>query len=88
MNNFQWFPLMSELGKAQGDEAKEEVKEKLKEALMPLEEAFVKCSKGKAFFGGDNIGYLDIALGCILGWIKAIKIVLGEEIFDEMTGSG
>ncbi|XP_016443767.1 glutathione S-transferase U17-like [Nicotiana tabacum] len=78
----KWFPLMSELGKAQGDEAKEEVKEKLKEALMPLEEAFVKCSKGKAFFGGDNIGYLDIALGCILGWIKTIRLILGVEIFD------
>ncbi|OIT29202.1 PREDICTED: glutathione S-transferase U17-like [Nicotiana attenuata] len=78
----KWLPLMSDLGKAQGEEAKAEVQEKLQHALVPLEEAFVKCSKEKAFFGGDNIGYIDIALGCILGWIKAIKIMLGVEIFD------
>ncbi|MCE3051947.1 hypothetical protein HAX54_051238 [Datura stramonium] len=78
----KWLPLMSELGKTQGEEAKLEVQEKLQEALVPLEEAFVKCSKGKTFFGGDNIGYIDIALGCILGWIKAIRIMLGVELFD------
>ncbi|XP_049405372.1 glutathione S-transferase U17-like [Solanum stenotomum] len=78
----KWLPLMSDLGKAQGEEAKLEVQEKLQEALVPLEEAFVKCSKGKSFFGGDNIGYIDITLGCILGWIKAIKIMLGIEIFN------
>ncbi|XP_060212172.1 glutathione S-transferase U17-like [Lycium barbarum] len=78
----KWLPLMSELGKAQGEEAKSEVQDKLIEALLPLEEAFVKCSNGKSFFGGYNIGYVDIALGCILGWIKAIKIMFGVEIFD------
>ncbi|XP_070043811.1 glutathione S-transferase U17-like isoform X2 [Nicotiana tomentosiformis] len=78
----KWLPLMSDLGKAQGEEAKAEVQEKLKEALVPLEEAFVKCSKEKAFFGGENIGYIDIALVCILGWTKAIKIMLGVKIFD------
>ncbi|CAN4124354.1 unnamed protein product [Withania somnifera] len=78
----KWLPLMSELGKVQGEEAKLELQEKLQETLMPLEEAFVKCSKGRSFFGGDNIGYLDIAFGCILGWIKVVKIMLGIEIFD------
>lgn len=73
---------MSDLGKAQGEEAILEVQEKLQQALVPLEEAFVKCSKGKSFFGGENIGYIDIALWCILGWIKAIKIMLGIEIFN------
>ncbi|KAK4376753.1 hypothetical protein RND71_003049 [Anisodus tanguticus] len=78
----KWLTLMSGVGKAQGEEAKAKVQEKLQEALVPLEEAFVKCGKGKTFFGGDNIGYIDIALGCILGWIKAIKFMLGVEIFD------
>lgn len=38
-----------------------------------MEDAFVKCSKEKAFFGGDKIGYLDIAFGSFLGWLNAIE---------------
>ncbi|TYH77658.1 hypothetical protein ES332_D04G169400v1 [Gossypium tomentosum] len=37
-----------------------------------LEGAFGELSKGKAFFGGDNIGFVDIALGSLLGWIEVI----------------
>ncbi|KAJ8569889.1 hypothetical protein K7X08_006466 [Anisodus acutangulus] len=70
----KWLTLMSELGKAQGEEAKAEVQEKLQEALVPLEEAFVKCGKGKTFFGGDNIGYIDIAFGVHFGLDKGNKI--------------
>uniref|UniRef100_A0A0E0F073 glutathione transferase n=1 Tax=Oryza meridionalis TaxID=40149 RepID=A0A0E0F073_9ORYZ len=52
-------------------------------ALKHLEEAFVKCSQGKQYFGGDNIGYLDIALGSFLGWIKAVEKFAGVELLDE-----
>ncbi|EAY79279.1 hypothetical protein OsI_34395 [Oryza sativa Indica Group] len=48
-----------------------------------LEEAFVKCSQGKQYFGGDNIGYLDIALGSFLGWIRAVEKIAGVELLDE-----
>ncbi|KAJ4777308.1 Glutathione S-transferase [Rhynchospora pubera] len=60
--------------------------EKLVATLQVLEEAFEKCSKGQSFFGGVNIGYLDIALGSCLAWIKAlekmveIKILIKEKI--------
>jgi glutathione S-transferase len=59
--------------------------QKMKETLSaigPLEEAFAICSKGKAFFGGDSIGYLDIALGSLLIWIEAIGRMCSLEIIS------
>ena len=52
-------------------------------ALQLLEEAFQNCSKGEGFFSGDAIGYLDIALGCHLGWIKATEKMAGVKFLDE-----
>ncbi|KAL2546810.1 Glutathione S-transferase U17 [Forsythia ovata] len=84
----KWFPLLKELGGALGDEARASIVEKIFEGLVLLEEAFVKCSKGKALFGGDNVGYLDIALGCFLGWIKATEIMTGIKWLDETKTPG
>ena len=42
----------------------------------------MKCSKGKDFFGGDRIGYLDIALGCFLGWLRVSEKVNGVKLLD------
>lgn len=44
--------------------------------------AFTKCSNGKAFFGGDSIGYLDLALGSYLLLFKVIRKFFGVEIID------
>lgn len=68
---------------AQGDEAKRSVVEKISEALLLLEEAFINCSEGKAFFGGDDVGYLDIALGSFVGWIRVDEIMIGTKFLDE-----
>jgi glutathione S-transferase len=51
--------------------------------LAHLEEAFAKCSDGKAFFGGDTIGYLDLALGCNLFWFKTLRKMFNVELIDE-----
>ncbi|URE06081.1 cytochrome P450 [Musa troglodytarum] len=53
------------------------------EAFQLLEEAFAKCSHGKEYFGGDTIGFLDIALGCWLGWIKATEEMSNFKFLDE-----
>ncbi|KAG6524324.1 glutathione S-transferase U15-like [Zingiber officinale] len=57
----------------------------IRQVLGLLEEAFAVCGKGKGFFGGDAVGYLDIALGSCLGWIvalekgKSVKLLDAEE---------
>uniref|UniRef100_A0A0D9XLS0 glutathione transferase n=1 Tax=Leersia perrieri TaxID=77586 RepID=A0A0D9XLS0_9ORYZ len=64
-------------------EEKEKAVGELSTTLQYLEEAFVKCSQGKNYFGGDNIGYLDIALGGLFGWIKAVEKLAGVKLFEE-----
>ncbi|XP_006365140.1 glutathione S-transferase U17-like [Solanum tuberosum] len=79
----KWFPLMLEIREAMGKDAKKVVLQNIIEGLDQLEEAFVKCSKGKDFFGGDNIGYVDIVLGCFLGWIRGMEMMLGLNLVYE-----
>ncbi|KAK3038597.1 LOW QUALITY PROTEIN: hypothetical protein RJ639_027260, partial [Escallonia herrerae] len=78
----QWFPLVRELRTVKGEEARA-LAERIVEGLVLLEETFVKCSKGKAYFGGDDIGYLDIALGCFLGWLGAVEKLANVKLLDE-----
>ena len=53
------------------------------EGLALLEAAFLGCSKGKSFFGGDSIGYLDIAFGSFLGWLRVTEKIAGVKLLDE-----
>ncbi|KAL3654171.1 hypothetical protein CASFOL_003852 [Castilleja foliolosa] len=46
--------------------------EEVYQVLDVLENAFIKCSKGQKFFGGDKIGYVDIEFGSCLSWINII----------------
>ncbi|XP_063936870.1 glutathione S-transferase U17-like [Daucus carota subsp. sativus] len=52
------------------------------------EEAFETCSKRKSYFGGDNIGYTDIAVGSFIGWIKAIEKMSGIKVLAEAKTPG
>ncbi|CAN6294520.1 unnamed protein product [Urochloa humidicola] len=62
---------------------KDEAAAQVSTALQHLEEAFVKCSQGKHYFGGDNIGFLDLVLGSHLGWFKAVEKIAGIKVLDE-----
>ncbi|KAJ8547840.1 hypothetical protein K7X08_021076 [Anisodus acutangulus] len=73
----------AEYRKAEGEEANAAMRDKVVKGTLLLEEAFIKCSKGKSLFGGDSIGYLDIVLGSLLGWLKAEEILTSTKIFDE-----
>ncbi|XP_057777074.1 glutathione S-transferase U17-like isoform X2 [Salvia miltiorrhiza] len=68
---------------AEGEDAKELVLEKIFEAFVLLEEAFINCSKGKAFFGGDSVGYLDIVVGSFVVYIRVAEMMNGIKILDE-----
>ncbi|XP_066377554.1 probable glutathione S-transferase GSTU6 [Miscanthus floridulus] len=63
----------------------EEKMERLKPtfaAIETLEAAFGECSKGKPFFGGDSVGYLDVMLGGLVAWVHASTARHGLELFD------
>nr|KJB22158.1 hypothetical protein B456_004G032300 [Gossypium raimondii] len=56
----------------------------LEQGLVHLEEAAsTKLSKGKALFGGENLGYMDIALGPFLVWIGIMEKLNGVKLLNE-----
>ncbi|XP_022775557.1 glutathione S-transferase U17-like [Durio zibethinus] len=78
----KWFPSLRTIGVAQGEDARKAAIAQVEEGLLLLEEAFGKCSKGKPFFGGDQIGYLDIAFGCFLGWLRVTEKMSGMKLLS------
>ncbi|XP_066387292.1 probable glutathione S-transferase GSTU6 [Miscanthus floridulus] len=64
-----------------GTRAREEMSELVKQmlaAVVTLEGALAQCSKGKRFFGGDSVGYVDVALGGLLVWVRATEALFGS----------
>ncbi|GFZ00115.1 glutathione S-transferase TAU 15 [Actinidia rufa] len=84
----KWYPTLKELRMAEGEEAKTAALEKLMEMMTLWEDAFAKCGKGKGFFGGECIGYLDIAFGSFLGWLKVTEEMLEIKLIDEAKTPG
>lgn len=82
MDVFQWAPHLRANLVAEGEDVKKAQEETTK-GLVLLEDAFTKCSKGQKFFGGDKIGYLDIALGGLLPWIAVVNKVRNISLIDE-----
>ncbi|CAI9087826.1 OLC1v1022002C1 [Oldenlandia corymbosa var. corymbosa] len=80
-----WLPLIKKFREdpPTEEEAKRGYLDKINEGFLLLEEAFVKCSKRKAFFGGDNIGYLDIALGPFWSWLPAVETLTETRLVDD-----
>uniref|UniRef100_A0A7N0TR80 glutathione transferase n=1 Tax=Kalanchoe fedtschenkoi TaxID=63787 RepID=A0A7N0TR80_KALFE len=84
----RWFPSLTGIAKAQGEEAKKAALAQVHDGLGLLEGAFEEISKGKPFFGGDRIGYLDLALGCFLGSIKVSEALNNVKVLDEEKTPG
>ncbi|KAG8366264.1 hypothetical protein BUALT_Bualt17G0058300 [Buddleja alternifolia] len=79
----KWIPSVRAILLSEGEEAKKAALEDAIQGLILLEEAFTKSSKGKKFFGGDKIGYLDIALGCFLEWMRVTQKIANVNLIDE-----
>ncbi|CAD6341957.1 unnamed protein product [Miscanthus lutarioriparius] len=55
------------------DEQKAEGTRQSLAVAATLEGALSECSKGKPFFRGDSVGYVDVALGGFVAWIHALE---------------
>ncbi|KAL5053745.1 hypothetical protein RYX36_034427 [Vicia faba] len=64
-------------------EGKDKAVKLAREAIEKIEEEI----KGKKFFGGDNIGYLDLALGWISYWLPVFEEVGCMQIIDPLICS-
>uniref|UniRef100_A0A0A8ZWN7 glutathione transferase n=1 Tax=Arundo donax TaxID=35708 RepID=A0A0A8ZWN7_ARUDO len=64
------------------EEERAEAKKQSVVAVENLEGALRECGKGKPFFGGDSVGYVDVMLGGLLGWVLATEELQGVKPFD------
>ncbi|CAL4923457.1 unnamed protein product [Urochloa decumbens] len=69
-------------GRGKTEEEKAEGAKETFAAVETLEGAFRERSKGKPFFGGDNVGYLDIVLGALVAWMCTAEVRHGIKLFD------
>ncbi|XP_071695371.1 glutathione S-transferase U17-like [Rutidosis leptorrhynchoides] len=80
----KFFPLFEELRRTPSKNGKNTIKMQMIEGIQLLEEEFVKFSKGKAYFSGENAGYLDVVLGCFLSWMTIIEKNNDFKMIDEV----
>ncbi|CAA0834725.1 Glutathione S-transferase U17 [Striga hermonthica] len=84
----KWFPSFKSILLSSSEDVRNAAKEDVTRGLTLLENVFAELSKGRKFFGGDKIGYLDIAFGCFLSWIRVTQRVCKISLIDEFTTPG
>ncbi|KAL1218985.1 Glutathione S-transferase U13 [Cardamine amara subsp. amara] len=82
------FESVDAVAGAKDDEGRMAAAGKLMECLVTVEDVFQKNSKGLGFFGGENIGYLDIACAAILGPVSVIEVFSGVKFLRQETTPG
>ncbi|CAN6288957.1 unnamed protein product [Urochloa humidicola] len=63
-------------------EKKADAAARIMAALETLEGAFKDCSRGDGYFGGGDIGFVDVVLGSYLGWFKVFQKMVGVRVLD------
>jgi len=77
------FPSMRGVFLGQGEQLQKAVEESITNFLL-IEEALRtnQCFAGKAYFGGDQIGLVDIALGGLSAFIKGLEKATDSVLID------
>ncbi|CAI0386623.1 unnamed protein product [Linum tenue] len=78
------FPNMKGVITAASEEEKNAAVDQLKEVAVEMEGAYGE----EDFFGGEKIGFVDIAFGSMLGWARAIQVMAGVKLLDEEKTPG
>jgi len=78
----KFFPAFSALFRSRTDEQRAEALQNALLVAETLERAFTECSRGKAFFGGDAVGLVDVTLGSHPIWIRAVDQTAGTNLLD------
>jgi glutathione S-transferase len=79
----QFFPAWIGIMRAETEEERGKKMSETLAAVEQLEVALAQCSNGKAFFsGGDSVGYVDLAVGCHLFWLDAMRKLFGVVVID------
>ena len=60
----------------------EERAEKVNDTVAAIGQLEAVLPNEKAFFAGDNAGYLDIVVGCHLSWLEAFSKMYGVVLID------
>ncbi|BAT99329.1 Glutathione S-transferase [Vigna angularis] len=85
----KWFSAFKGILMAEeNDEEKEAEFKEAEEVFERMEEVMNKGSEGKAFFGGDTIGFIDIGFGCYLSWIRVLEKMNARKLIDENKHPG
>ncbi|XP_066314621.1 probable glutathione S-transferase GSTU6 [Miscanthus floridulus] len=77
------FSSAFQVRKAKTEEEKAEALKQTFAAVETLEAAFKELSKGKPFFGGDSVGYLDIVLEGFVPMVYYGEARYGIKLFDD-----
>ncbi|KAG5050622.1 hypothetical protein JHK87_002820 [Glycine soja] len=84
----KWLTTLKSVLATEDDEAKKLHFEQAEEVLEKVEEVFNKCSEGKAYFGGDTIGFVDIGFGSFLSFIRVSENMNERKLLDETKHPG
>jgi len=65
-----------------GTRTREEMSELVKRMLAAVVTLEGALAKGRPFFGGDSVGYVDIALGGFVAWVQTRDLLSGLKHFN------
>lgn len=67
------------LGPSKDEQERASAKKKAEETIMVMEEQGLGDKK---FFGGNNIGMVDIAHGCLSHWLEGLEEIVGMKLIE------